>query len=30
VFAPVGADGKIRIYTSNGTDLIGDVFGTIS
>jgi hypothetical protein len=30
VFAPVGADGKIRLYTSDGTDLIGDVFATIS
>jgi hypothetical protein len=30
VFAPVGSDGKIRLYTSDGTDLVGDVFGTIS
>jgi hypothetical protein len=30
VFAPVGSDGKIRLFTSDGTDLIADVFGTIT
>jgi hypothetical protein len=29
VFVPVGADGKIRIFTSAGTDLVADSFGTI-
>lgn len=30
VLAPVGADGKIRLYTSDGTHLIADRFGTLA
>jgi hypothetical protein len=30
VVVPIGADGKIRIYTSNGTHLLADIFGTLS